>query len=280
MTEMTERLLAMTERLLAVVTGASSGIGESFARQLAARGYDLLLVARREDRLQRLAHEITSAHGVSVEILPADLAADEPRARLADRVRSAPNFGLLVNNAGFGSVGLFHQASLAEQDRMHRLHVLTPLALSHAALANLTSRLAGGGRTGIINVSSVASFEQSPSNVSYCASKAWLTSFTEGLSIELVVRASPIKVQALCPGFTYSEFHDRIGMDRGPIPKPLWMTADFVVAESLRGFDRGQVVVIPGWRYKIIVAFIKAVPGPLMRRISAAAARRYRKPNR
>jgi len=268
----------MTDRLLAVVTGASSGIGESFARQLAARGYDLLLVARREDRLLRLAQEIASAYGIAVEILPTDLAADEPRAHLADRIRTAPNFGLLVNNAGFGTVGLFHKASLAEQDQMHRLHVLTPLALSHAALTNLTSRPSSGGRAGIINVSSVASFEQSPSNVSYCASKAWLTSFTEGLAIELVVQASPIKVQALCPGFTYSEFHDRIGMDRSPIPKQLWMTADFVVAESLRAFDRGQLIVIPGWRYKIIAAFMRAVPGSLMRRISSAAARRYRKP--
>lgn len=268
----------MPDRLLAVVTGASSGIGESFARHLAARGYHLLLVARREDRLQLVADRIASAHGASVEILPADLSLDQPRANLAERIRGTPNFGLLVNNAGFGTVGFFHQASLAEQDRMHRLHVLTPLALSHAALANLASRPDSSGRTGIINVSSVASFEQSPSNIGYCATKAWLTSFTEGLSIELVVRASPIKVQALCPGFTYSEFHDRIGMDRGPIPKQLWMTADFVVAESLRAFDRGQLIVIPGWRYKIIVAVMRAVPGSLMRRISAAAARRYRKP--
>jgi len=92
------------------------------------------------------------------------------------------------------------------------------------------------------------------------------------------VQASPVKVQALCPGFTYSEFHDRLGMDRSPIPKQLWMAADFVVAESLRAFDSGKLIVVPGWRYKIIVAFIKAMPGSLMRRIAAAAARRYRKP--
>ena len=268
----------MDNRLLAVITGASSGIGEVFARQLAARGYNLLLVARREDRLKALADEIAATHHVAVEILPLDLVTDEGRDILAQRIRGASSFGLLVNNAGFGTVGLFHQASLDQQDQMHRLHVLTTLALSHAALENLSARPDADGRCGIINVSSVASFEQSPSNVSYCATKAWMTSFTNGLAIELAVQASPLKVQALCPGFTYSEFHDRIGMDRNPIPKQLWLNADFVVSESLRGFDRGQVIVVPGWRYKIIVAFIRMMPGSLMRRISAALGRRFRKP--
>lgn len=270
----------MPEHRLAVITGASSGIGEAFARQLASRGYDLLLTARREGRLRRLADELSATHRVSVEIFPADLAEDQARAQLAERIRTSPNFGLLVNNAGFGTKGLFHQAGLPDQDQMHRLHVLTPLVLSHAALHNLLARASTGGHCGIINVSSVAGFEQSPSNVSYCATKAWLTSFTEGLAIELEIQRSPVKVQALCPGFTYSEFHDVLGMDRGPIPKQFWMSADFVVAESLRGFDRGQLIVIPGWRYKILSAIMRAVPGPLVRRISAAAARRYRKPKR
>ena len=161
----------------------------------------------------------------------------------------------------------------------HRLHVLTTMALSHAALENLSARSDADGRCGIINVSSVAGFEQSPSNISYCATKAWMTSFTNGLAIELAVTKSPVKVQALCPGFTYSEFHDRIGMDRSPIPKQLWLTAEFVAAESLRGFDRGQVIVVPGWRYKIIVAFMRLMPGALLRRISAILGRRYRRPN-
>lgn len=267
--------------MLAVVTGASSGIGEAFARQLATRGYNLLLVARREDRLRAVAAAITAENGVrgvQVETVAADLASDEGRDRVAARIRSASDLALLVNNAGFGTVGIFYETDLEEQDQMHRLHVLTTLALSHAALENLTAQAGRPGPRGIINVSSVASFGQSPSNVSYCATKAWMTSFTEGLAIELVTKQSPVRVQALCPGFTYSEFHDRMGVERGPVPKQLWMAADFVVAESLRGFDRGPVVVVPGWRYKIIVAFLKAVPGPLMRRIAAVAARRYRKP--
>ena len=267
----------MTERLLAVVTGASSGIGEEFARQLAARGYDLLLVARREDRLKTLAQKITATQGAAVETMPADLVTDEDRAAVAEHIRSAPNFGLLVNNAGFGASGMFHKVDLDVQDRMHRLHMLTTLALSHAALENLIARPDADGRCGIINVSSVAGFEQAPGSVGYNATKAWMTSFTNGLAIELTVQRSPVKVQALCPGFTYSEFHHRMAMDRSPIPKQFWLDAGFVVAESLRAFDRGQLIVVPGWRYKIIVAFLRATPGVLMRRISAALGRRYRK---
>ena len=267
----------MTNDLLAVVTGASSGIGEEFARQLAARGYNLLLVARRADRLQTLAKEIAAKHHVAVQTMPADLVTDDGRAAVVGRIRSALNFGLLVNNAGFGASGMFHKVELDVQDQMHRLHVLTTLALSHAALENLMARPDADGRCGLINVSSVAGFEQAPTSVSYNATKAWMTSFTNGLAIELTAQRSPAKVQALCPGFTYSEFHDRMAMDRSPIPKQFWLDAGFVVAESLRGFDRDKLIVVPGWRYKIIVAFLRATPGALMRRISGALGRRYRK---
>lgn len=267
----------MVNSVLAVVTGASSGIGEEFARQLATRGYDLLLVARREDRLKALAEALKATHRVAVETMAADLVTDEGRAELVERIRSAANFGLLVNNAGFGASGFFHKVGLDMQDQMHRLHVLTTLALSHAALENLLARPDADGRCGIINVSSVAGFEQAPTSVSYNATKTWMTSFTNGLAIELTVQRSPVKVQALCPGFTYSEFHDRMAMDRTPIPKQFWLDAGFVVAESLRGFDRGKLIVVPGWRYKILVAFLRATPGALMRRISGALGRRYRK---
>jgi hypothetical protein len=267
----------MTEGLLAIVTGASSGIGEAFARQLAARGYDLLLIARRGDRLQALANELAASHDVEAEVMPADLVTDEDRAAVVERILGARNFGLLVNNAGFGAAGFFSKVGLDVQDRMHRLHVLTTLALSHAALENLMARPDADGRCGIINVSSVAGFEQAPTSVSYNATKAWMTSFTNGLAIELTVQQSPVKVQALCPGFTYSEFHDRMAMDRGAIPKQFWLDARFVVAESLRAFDRGQVIVVPGWRYQLLVALIRVTPGTLIRRISAWLGRHYRK---
>jgi short-subunit dehydrogenase len=264
----------MPERKMAAITGGSSGIGASFARKLAARGYDLLLIARREDRMRALANDLSDAHHVHVDTLTADLSTDSDIDRVADRLRSDPNLGVLVNNAGFGSHGLFFETDLASQDRMHRLHVLATMRLTHAALANLVARGSGA----VINVASVAGFGQAPGNVSYCATKAWMISFTEGLGIELMVKGSAVKVQALCPGFTLSEFHDVLGMDRSAIPSSLWMPADFVVEESLHaldtGNDKGNVVCVPGWRYKLIVKWMKLVP----RSLTASMTRRFRKP--
>jgi len=281
---MTNGLTRELTRPLAVVTGASSGIGEEFARQWAARGYDVLLIARREGRLRALAEEIAAgADGVTAEILVADLAADEDRARAAGRVAAAENLAVLVNNAGFGTQGSFENADLASQDRMHRLHILATLELTHAALGNFkrAGRGGAGGRSrGIINVSSVAGFEQAPFNVSYCATKAWINSFTKGISMELAAEpaaeGSSVRVQALCPGYTYSEFHDMLGMDRRTIPKMFWMTAQFVVSESLRGFDRGALYVIPGWHYRWIARFLRMIPGSWMRGISIRFARKRR----
>jgi short-subunit dehydrogenase len=260
----------MPERPLAVITGASSGIGAEFARQLARRGYDLLLVARREYRLKALASEL----GVPAEVMAADLSVEAECASLAGRIRDARNLGVLVNNAGFGTLGLFPQTDLEAQQRMHRLHVLATMTLTHAALGNLTAREAAGGiPRGIINVASIASFGQSPSNVGYCATKAWMASFTEGIAMELGSKRSAVRVQALCPGFTYSEFHDVLKMDRRAIPKVFWMTAEFVVRESLEGFDRGGLFVIPGWRYRMIAGFMKWIPKPFLRAITIRLAR-------
>jgi hypothetical protein len=263
----------MAERKLAVITGASSGIGAMFARKLAARGYDLLLVARREDRLRSLATDLSETYHVSGDVMAADLAIDADRERVAERIRSAPNLGLLVNNAGFGTLGFFVDNDVKSQLQMHRLHVIAAMHLMHAALENLVPRADGG----IINVSSVAAFGRTAGSVSYSATKGWMNSFTEGLYAELEVQKSPVKVQALCPGFTLSEFHDTLGMDRSPIPQSLWLTADFVVSESLRGFDEGKLFVIPGWRYKLIVMFMKSLPGWALRKVSSRGAQRYRK---
>jgi short-subunit dehydrogenase len=244
-----------------------------FARKLAARGYDLLLVARREDRLKSVAVELAETYHVTTGVLAADLTLDADFERVAARIRSAPNLGLLVNNAGFGTLGFFADASVESQLQMHRLHVLATVALTHAALENLVPKGSGG----VINVSSVAGFGQTAGSVSYSATKGWMNAFTAGLYAELEVQKSPVKVQALCPGFTLSEFHDTLGMDRSPIPQSLWMTADFVVSESLRGFDQGKLFVIPGWRYKLLVMFMKSIPGWALRKMSARGARKYRK---
>lgn len=264
----------MAERKLAVITGASSGIGAMFARKLAARGYDLLLVARREERLRSVATELSETYHVSGDVMAADLALDADRERVAERIRSTPNLGLLVNNAGFGTLGFFADTDIEGQLQMHRLHVIAAMHLTHAALENLISR----GEGGVINVSSVAAFTQSAGSVSYSATKGWMNNFTAGLYAELEAQKSAVKVQALCPGFTLSEFHDTLKMDRSPIPQSLWMTADFVVSESLRGFDQGKLFVIPGWRYKLIVMLLKTMPEWVVRKMTSRGAQKYRKP--
>jgi short-subunit dehydrogenase len=253
-------------RPVALVTGASSGLGEVFARKLAARGYDLILVARREDRLRALASGLR-AH---VEILGADLATNDGLAGTEAAIRNCQRLELLVNNAGFGTLGRFWEADIAGQERMHKVHVIATLRLTHTALAQMVPI----GRGGVINVSSVGAFGQSQGNVSYCATKAWINSFTEGLDMELRALNSPVKVQALCPGFTITEFHETLGMDRRQIPAFLWMKADDVVEASLLGLSRGDVIVVPGWKYKIGAALMKHLPHAVKRRAGRPGGKR------
>ncbi|MGA3074273.1 MAG: SDR family oxidoreductase [Bryobacteraceae bacterium] len=256
-------------RPLALITGASSGIGATFARQLAARGYDLVLVARRRDRLEQEGRAIQDAHPVQVEILPVDLTRDADLKAVEERIAAAPNLELLVNNAGFGIAGRFFSLPLDGQDQMHRLHVLAPMRLMHAALQGMVARKRGS----IINVSSVSGFGQNPGSVSYSATKTWMSSFTEGIYMELQSIGSPVRVQALCPGFTLSEFHDTMSFDRSPIPAWMWMSVDEVVDASLRALDRGQLFVIPGWRYRLLVFVMRALPRPLYHWLSIKYAR-------
>lgn len=251
---------------LAVVTGASSGIGAVFARKLAARGYRLLLVARRRERLEELAAELPGC----AEILRADLTEEADLGAVEERLRRDESLELLVNNAGFGSVGRFHLADLERQDRMHRLHVMATMRLTHAALAGMVPR----NRGGVINVSSVAAFATSPGNAGYCATKAWINIFTCALDMELRSAGSAVKMQSLCPGFTYSEFHDVIGVDRGSIPRALWLDAAYVVEESLRGLDRGRALVIPSWRYRAIATFLRHLPWWVLRAGAVVYSRR------
>ena len=251
----------MSERPLAAITGASAGIGATFARKLAQRGYDLLLIARREERLQALAAELADTYHIAADKMQADLTDDNDLERVADRLEKSPRLELLVNNAGFGTLGFFFETDAESQMRMHRLHVLAITRLTHAALAKMVPRRRGG----VINVSSVAAFMIGAGNVSYCSTKTWINAFTQGLALELAAKKSPVKMQALCPGFTLSEFHDVVGMDRAGIPKSLWLTADFVVDQSLLGLDAGRLFVIPGFRYKMLVFALRWLPDPVLR---------------
>jgi short-subunit dehydrogenase len=257
----------------ALVTGASSGIGEVYARRLAADGHDLILVARRKDRLEKLAKELKASHGVDVEVLAADLAEEADLLKVEERIARAGDLEFLVNNAGFGTRGLFFQAPVEEQDRMHRLHVIAVVRLSRAALAGMVAR----GKGNLVNVSSVAAFGQSPGNACYCATKAWMNSFTEGLHLELASAGSPVKVQALCPGYTLTEFHDAAGIGREHVPADWWMSADDVVAASLRGLAGGNPVVVPGRRYKFYAFLMKALPGSVVRFLTLRIRGKHRR---
>ena len=242
--------------MIALITGASSGIGAEFAHQLAGRRYDLILVARRKDRLEKLAAELAAAHGVHAETLAADLTADAELKTVEQRIAQDGGIDVLVNNAGFGVGGRFWETAIEAQNSLHRLHIMATMRLTHAALPAMTARNSGA----VINVSSVAAFVPAAISSTYGSTKAWINAFTEGLYLELKNSRSAVKVQALCPGFTYSEFHDVAHMDRNVIPKQMWMAAKDVVAASLHGLDRGKLFVVPGWRYKLVVAVVPALP--------------------
>jgi hypothetical protein len=245
-----------TPRPLAVVTGASSGLGEVFARMIAERGYDLLLVARRLDRLEALCRELESSHAIHAEPLCADLAGESQIEDVARRLEAEPALSLLVNNAGFGTLGYFHETDYSRQIDMVKVHVLATMRLTRAALPGMIERRTGG----IINVSSVAGFFRSAGNASYCSTKGWMNDFTEGLRLELDALGSPVAVQALCPGFTYTEFHDTMGVKRELVPKWLWMEAGFVVRQSLDAVASRKLFVVPGWQYKAGVLLSKLMP--------------------
>ncbi len=227
---------------LAVITGASAGLGAEFARQLRAMGYELLVVARRRERLE----------GMGGEIWVADLSVEEEVERLARHLEGRGDVAMLVNNAGFGTQGRLAATEWEPQMAMHRLHVLATLRLTRAVLPQMIARGAGA----IVNVSSVAGFARAAGNVSYCATKAWTNAFSEGLWLEL--RGTGVTVQALCPGFTYTEFHDVLGVDRRKHAPWLWMRAEFVVGDSLRNL--GKLYVVPGWRYKVFLALWTKLP--------------------
>lgn len=251
----------MASRPLALITGASAGIGATFARTLAARGYDEILVARRRDRLEALAAELTQAHGVRADVIAADLTDAGQLQRVDARVRTAPIPDLVINNAGFGIPGRFWETDVEAQDRLHQLHIVAAMRLTHAALAVMVPR--GGGA--VINVSSVAAFFPSPGSATYAASKCWMNRFTEGLYMELGRMRSRVRIQALCPGFTSTEFQDVAGIDRATVPASWWLSADEVVRASLEGLERNRLFVIPGWRYKLLVRATSLLPGSLIR---------------
>jgi uncharacterized protein len=252
---------------VALVTGATAGIGREFCDQLAALGHDIVAVSRDAERLASIAREITQRFGRRVDVLAADLSSEDGISRIVEHIASHP-IDVLVNNAGFGTKGTIAASPPAIQEAMLRVHMVAPMRLTQAALPAMIQRRSGM----IINVSSVASFVVSPGNVNYCATKSYLRVFSEALAQE--VQRHGIVVQALCPGFTHTEFHARARVDKTTIPAWAWMTTQSVVRDSLHAARRGRpVVVIPGAGYKLLVAMLRHLPLGIVRNL----ARRYRR---
>jgi uncharacterized protein len=256
-------------RPIALVTGASSGIGEHFARQLAERDYDLVLVARDQSRLDALAKELEGACNATVEVLPADLTDPEQLARVEDRCHDtdAP-IDVIVSNAGFGSFGAFHELDLATEVREIELNVVALVRLTHAAASEMVPR----GKGGILNVSSLAGFQPGPMNATYGATKAFITSFTEAIHEEL--KGTGVSVTVLCPGFTHTGFQAAASVPAGDIPGFMWQEADEVATAGLDALAKNRAIAIPGPLNKALGAFSAVTPHAITRRIGGAVIKR------
>ncbi|HSJ45814.1 MAG TPA: SDR family oxidoreductase [Euzebyales bacterium] len=256
----------MPEWRRALVTGASSGIGEAFARRLAAEGTDLVLVARGRDGLERVADHLRARHGVAVEVLATDLATPDGCAPAVDRLRDSDAVvDLLVNNAGIGTSGLFGEVDLDRELALIDLNITALVRLTHAAVGGMRAR----GHGGVINVSSLSSLQPYPNGANYGASKAYVTSFSKAIHTEL--EPSGVRVLALCPGFTRTSYHDAAGIRRTPIPDRLWLRPDEVAAEGLAALRAGRSVRVVGVAYRAWAGLTKVVPDVLIRRLLARA---------
>ena len=257
---------APSQKPHALITGPTSGIGREFAVQLARQGHNLTLVSRDRERLTQLAEELEQRSGISVTVLVADLVADSETGRVAAYIAENA-IDVLVNNAGIAHAGRLGVADHKTQDSMVRLHVLAVHRLTQAALPAMLQR--GSGT--VIIVSSVASFLTSAGNVNYCATKAYERFFAEGLALETAGRG--IYVQALCPGFTHTELHQRAGLAKRA-PAWMWMRTDQIVGASLEAMRRRRpTVVIPGLPYRLIALGLRYSP----RWLRGLEARVYRR---
>jgi short-subunit dehydrogenase len=252
-------------RPIALVTGPTSGLGRLFADRLARRGYDLVLVARDEARLKEVADELAAAYDASCEVIAADLV-DRGQLkvvedRLADRRRPVD---LLVNNAGFGLKRKFLHNTVEQEQAHLDILVTAPMRLMHAALGQMTERHTGG----IINVSSVAGTQP---RGSYSAAKAYLNRLGEWAAREYGRQG--VQIMTLLPGFTRTEFHQRMDVGRDAVPGPLWLDAERVVDEALADFDAGRTRSIPSKRYQVIAAVSKHAPLGLLQRFQELGRR-------
>jgi short-subunit dehydrogenase len=250
----------------ALVTGATVGIGESFTRLLASKGYNIVLVARDEVRLHERASSLREKYGVQTFVLPADLSTDAGCASVEDYIKTY-EIDVLINNAGFGLNKAFSASELVAEQQMFDVLIRTPMRLMHTVIPGMKQRNSGT----IINVSSVASFI---AGGTYSAAKSYLTVLSESLNTELA--SSGVKVSALCPGFTRTEFHQRGRMKMKGLPTFMWLNADKLVEQSWKDAQANKPVSIPGWQYKLLVAVISIAPRKFVRQIGMNVRKKQR----
>ncbi len=248
---------------LALITGASAGLGKIFAQTLAQKKFHLFLIARNESKLHQLAEELQNKYLTPVNILAADLGNHESFLLAEKKIAHLRPISLLINNAGFGMGTSFLHSDAQLHEDMIRLHLVATIRLTHAALLKMVPQNSGG----IINVSSIAGFLPWGGGVTYGATKCGLTFFSEALRSEL--SGTKIRVQTLCPGLTHTEFHQRAKMNLST-PSWVWMNPQEVVNRSLSQLARKSGLCIPGWHNRLFVALTKAVPcnwlGPFFRK--------------
>lgn len=252
---------------VALVTGASSGIGAALARRIAATGRRLVLVARSAGRLGEIAREITAQHGVEADVIPTDLGVPAARQKLVEEIaRRDLSVDWLVNNAGFGTNGRFHELPVE--------HELEEIRLNVEALVDLTGRfmpaMVARRRGAIINVSSVAGYCPSPYTATYGATKAFVSSFTEAIAVE--ARGTGVDVLCVCPGFTRTEFQDRAEIDTSALPGFVWMSAEEVADQTVRSVGKGPVLV-NGMLNRVMAMTMRYTPHAILGRVSESLLR-------
>ncbi len=258
-------------RPVAVVTGASAGIGDAFARLLAARAYDVVVVARDVARLEALAKELHDRENVDVEVMGADLTDPAPLKRVEQRLSDPMRpIEILINNAGFGVYGAFHESDVEAEMRVVQLNVLALTRLTRVALGPMVQR----GEGAILNVSSIGGFQPTPMMATYGATKAYVTSFTQSVHEE--VANSGVKVSCLCPGFTRTEFQQRSNIEADNMPGFVWQTAEEVAAAGLAGLLKNRALIVPGALNKMTASAVGVMPNVVARKTSALMAKFYK----
>jgi uncharacterized protein len=264
-----------SSRKLAIITGATSGIGKAYAVYFAGHGYDLLITGRRREVIHHVALELISNYGIKVDVIIADLSKNEDLSLLLQVLGKRKNIEVLVNNAGYGMDCRFSNDELNHQMAMLKVHVDAPLMLIHKVLPIMMEN----NRGIIINVSSLAAYMPTASNAMYTSTKSFLKSFTESLYMD--VSNYGIQVQCLCPGFTYSDFHRNLSISGDGIKQGFvhWMNPSAVVDYSMNCLDRGQVVCIPGFLNRVMSFLTVHIPRGLYYPIAVKMDRKIRKQN-